>query len=153
MIVLHMGMVPCIHIEESNTMKNKFTIVALMVFTLLTTVAFAASDAQTANVPFEFHVGDRVMPAGNYTISQLNPQTLLIREDGKKVQQQVALTFQTDRSGIDNSAKLVFHKVGEQYFLVQVWGANTQVGHEITASSGPERMARMAGSPTVMGSK
>jgi hypothetical protein len=133
-------------------MKNKLMIVALMVFTLLTTAAFAASNTQTANVPFEFHVGDKVMPAGTYHVSQLTSQTLLIRQDGQKAQQ-VTLTFPADRTGRDGSPKLVFHKVGDQYFLVQVWGAGTDRGQSILSSSSAERVARNSVAGAVMGSK
>ena len=153
MIVLHMGMVPCIRIEESNKMKNKFTIVALMVFTLLSTAAFAASNTQKVNVPFEFHLGDKVMPAGSYTISALTAQTLLIRSEDKAVQQRVALTFQAERSTSDHEAKLVFRHIGDQYFLVQVWGTGTESGRAILTSRAQEQMARNTSSSVVMGSK
>ena len=134
-------------------MKNKFTIVALMILTLLTSAAFAADQAQKVNVPFDFHLGDKVLPAGSYRISALNPQTLLVRAEDMSVQQRVTLTFQTERSNLDTEAKLVFRHIGNEYFLVQVWGAGTATGRAILTSRAQEQMARNATSNVVMGSK
>src|SRR4051794_8770681 len=103
-------------------MKSKLTIAALFAFTFLTTGAFAASNKQTASVPFEFHLGDRVMPAGNYTIRRLTTESLEISNDADGGAKGVALTFPTERNANQTEAKLVFRHIGDQYFLVQVWG-------------------------------
>jgi hypothetical protein len=133
-------------------MKSKLTIAALFAFTFLTTGAFAASNKQTANVPFEFHLGDRVMPAGNYTIRQLTDESLEISNDTAGAKS-VALTFSAQRSEKETEAKLVFRHIGDQYFLVQVWGTNTEVGRELIPSHLQDELKHKGEASVEMGSK
>lgn len=133
-------------------MKSKLTIAALFAFTFLTTGAFAASNKQTANVPFEFHLGDHVMPAGNYTIRQLTDESLVISNDAAGAKS-VALTFPAQRTKDETEAKLVFRHVGDQYFLVQVWGANTETGRALIPSRLQDELKHKGEMPVEMGSK
>jgi hypothetical protein len=133
-------------------MKSKLMIAALFAFAFLTTGAFAASNKQTATVPFEFHLGDRVMPAGNYTIRQLTDESLMISNDAAGAKS-VALTFSAQRSANETEAKLVFRHIGDQYFLVQVWGANTETGRALIPSRLQEELKHKGEMPIEMGSK
>jgi hypothetical protein len=133
-------------------MKSKLTIAALFAFTFLTTGAFAASNKQTANVPFEFHLGDRVMPAGNYTIRQLTDESLVISNEAGGAKS-VALTFSAQRNATETEAKLVFRHIGDQYFLVQVWGTNTELGRALIPSRLQDELQHKGEAPVEMGSK
>ena len=132
-------------------MKSKLTIAALFAFTFLTTGAFAATK-QTANVPFEFHLGDRVMPAGDYTIRQLTDDSLVISNDAVGARS-VALTFPAQRAKNEIGAKLVFRHIGDQYFLVQVWGANTESGRALIPTHLQDELKHKGEAPVEMGSK
>jgi hypothetical protein len=132
-------------------MKNKLAI--LIAFTLLTTAAFAGSATQKADVPFAFHLGNKVMPAGSYTIRQLTSQSVVIKQEGSGAVSTIALTFSAQRDAKDNGAKLVFDRVGDQYFLVQIWGANTESGKLIASSRSQEKLERNSQSNIEIGSK
>jgi hypothetical protein len=69
------------------------------------------------DVPFDFIVGDKVLPAANYQVSEIGDHTLMIRsaKGGLMVQCESAEKLEAQ------SPKLVFHKVGDRYFLYQVW--------------------------------
>ena len=107
-------------------MKRYFNITIAM---MILAGAFTASAlAQTnraqpvvANIPFDFNVGSKNLPAGKYTITVVNPasdrKVLQIRSsDGRSV----AIT-QTTGVVITASekTKLVFHRYGDQYFFAQ----------------------------------
>ena len=91
--------------------------------------AFTASaNAQTgsaervvANIPFDFNVGSKSLPAGKYTITVINPasdrKTLQIRSsDGRST----AMIMTTAVIGTaSENAKLVFHRYGDLYFFAQ----------------------------------
>ena len=88
-----------------------------------TASAHAQSAAQpvVANIPFDFNVGSKTLPAGKYTITIANPasdrKVLQIRSrDGRS-------TAITQTTGINVTAsentKLVFHRYGDQYFFAQ----------------------------------
>ena len=107
--------------------------------------AFTASaHAQTgsaqrvlANIPFDFQVGTKTLPAGRYTITVVNPasdrKTLQIRSsDGRST----AITLTTDviRTASENT-KLVFHRYDDQYFFAEAQMAGDTMGLAALKSS------------------
>ena len=112
--------------------KQAYTMIALLV--LVGSMAVAAQ-AQTsgrtqliANIPFQFNVGNKTLPAGEYSVREVNPESggvLLLRSrDGN-----ANAVFQVESviSKAPESAKLIFHRYGNKYFFVQAWidGDNT----------------------------
>jgi hypothetical protein len=101
-------------------MKN-LTAIALFVAAGFVTAgsALAQDHKVTANVPFNFTVDGRTLPAGNYTIGNdaNSPRMLTIadRKDGVAI---MAITIPDSGYAADN--KLVFHRYGNQYFLSEV---------------------------------
>ena len=107
--------------------KQAYTMMALMV--LMGSLAVAARAQNNgrkqliANIPFEFNVGDATLPAGEYTIVQVNPASdnavLQIRaKDGSRT------AMATMNSAIRKSsggAALVFNRYGTKYFFAQAW--------------------------------
>jgi hypothetical protein len=107
---------------------GKFSGALLIVFISL--LGFAQSDAdatatpakRTATIPFEFWVGDRQLPSGDYTIEAIDgPDVLLFRtKDGKK-EEQVFLTPAINPVPKSNP-KLVFVVHDGKSNLAEVWG-------------------------------
>lgn len=79
----------------------------------------------TANIPFDFVVADKTLPAGNYKVSSLTSggNTLKISSrDGKSA----AIRFSDlipERSE-QRTARMVFHRYGQKYFLAEVWSGD-----------------------------
>ena len=94
-----------------------------------------------ANIPFDFHVGSKKLPAGKYTITVVNPasdrKTLQIRStDGRSV----AITQTTGVIGTaSKNTKLVFHKYDDQYFF-----ARTQMAGDTMALAAPKSSVERA---------
>ena len=92
---------------------------------ILMTVALALNvNAQSkikaqGNVPFDFIVGEKALPAATYQVSEIGDHTLMIRsangKEGMLVQCNSAEKLNSQ------SPKMVFHKYGDRYFLYQVW--------------------------------
>ena len=79
----------------------------------------AQSYSVKATVPFSFAVGRTWLPAGSYVISELSPQqiTLGTADSGRAM----ALSFvQPENTSAMTQGKLVFHKIGDRYFLSEV---------------------------------
>ena len=75
-----------------------------------------------ADVPFSFRIADRVLPAGNYTVSaRSNGLTQLWNTD---TQQGMVFLTNSDMQSPQSDAKLVFNCYGDRYFLSQVWLGN-----------------------------
>jgi len=71
-------------------------------------------------VPFDFNVGQRVLPKGTYTFSSEKQIMRIQSRDGK--QNLFALPYRT-RAGAQSRAntKLTFNRYGDTYYLSQVW--------------------------------
>ncbi len=102
--------------------------IVLMVAVLVIggTVLFAAGPAEPAiraNVPFAFHVGNELMPAGQYQVSHINSRDMLLI---RSVEDKQVIVMHSVPSGkyANDTAKLVFHRYGDTYFLRQVWIPN-----------------------------
>jgi hypothetical protein len=99
--------------------------------------AQSANREQTANIPFSFTVGDKTFAAGSYTVELVNPRTdpspLVIKsETGRS--KKVVLTNPVRTAKAQASARLVFNRYGDQYFLAQVWTHGDISGLEIPMS-------------------
>jgi hypothetical protein len=121
-----------------NIMLRLFAIIILLV-----TVAFASALASvsaqtpghniTANIPFEFNVGDKTLPAGQYSVARINSDGTQLRisnrEDGAS-----RLTQTVQDNEPKEQSVLVFNRYGDRYFLSQVWLTGERVGREMLKS-------------------
>ena len=110
-------------------MKSKiYGALAMLGVALMVSVPLVqAQSAVKADVPFAFSLQDKSMPAGNYKIIALSGQVLevwnLDAQRGTLLAKQMSV-----QSNRDQSPKLVFHKYGDQYFLSQIWYAESHYG-------------------------
>jgi hypothetical protein len=127
-------------------MKQMTRIATMLV--LLISCAAATAMAQTrprvtADVPFEFGVGSKVMPAGKYTIQNLSgssPLMVIRSEDAKHT---ICVNTQSaTNSKESNRTKLVFRRYGSQYFLAQIWTRGDRDGTEFPASKAERRVRK-----------
>ena len=102
--------------------------VLLMMFIALLSFAQSDSDVvatppkRTVTIPFEFWIGDRQLPSGEYTIeSVLGPDELLFRSVDGKREEQVFLTPAINPVP-KSEPKLVFVIHEGKYILAEVWG-------------------------------
>jgi hypothetical protein len=125
-------------------MKKQMTKALVMIglVSILTLVAAAQrAEAQsrinyTANIPFEFTVGNTTLPAGLYTVTEIKTANgaaiLQVKAKG-----QDGLFRLTDRVQIARPRArtvLVFNQYGEQYFLAQMWRAGELEGRLVRKS-------------------
>ena len=102
-----------------------------------------ASDAMiTANIPYAFVVNHKQLPAGTYTIkvaSQDDVNLLEIRSaDGRR-----AVLFGTDdiqAKRTPGKTELVFDRVGDKYFLSQVFLKGDDSGNQLPKSRMERRL-------------
>lgn len=126
------------------TKKLYSTFAMLSLFFMLAVVSVQAqSESKLAvNIPFDFQIGNKVLPAGEYSVKRLTQTSMLIRSaDGQR--SAIAVTPRTARTGENEKAaqeRLVFHKLGNQYFLAQVWMNKGSEGRELNKSDA-ERQA------------
>src|SRR5688572_32922342 len=105
--------------------RNLYLSIAIMiicgVFAINGQAQTSVSPTMRAHVPFTFTVGDKSLPAGDYTVRILNPtsdrKTLQIRSENGRVSA-IVQTAGVNCAPAEN-AKLVFRRYGDHYFFAQ----------------------------------
>lgn len=128
--------------------KQIYTLFTIL--NLLVTLALVPAQAQhpgtlVANIPFAFMVGEKTLPAGEYTIklpaaSGMRSRVLIRSVDGESAC--IALTIPVQAKGNVKEPKLTFVKYGDQHFLFQVFAPGIDVGQEVPESKNAERLAK-----------
>jgi hypothetical protein len=98
-------------------------------------------------VPFEFTVGNKTLPAGDYKFVCTPSQVELRDADGKVVASTVHHSVKSADPLI--SPKLVFVTDGGGHALRQVWPGETNYGYELAPSSPAVVMAKHRSNPPV----
>jgi hypothetical protein len=120
-------------------------VAALTIIIPMTIIGFAGlSGRVTANIPFDFTVGNKEFKAGKYSVGRLsasyNTNTLIIRsEDGHAVAN-FNVNNATDKSG--SQARLIFRRYGNQYFLAKVFDGQSGQGAEFLKSKAEREAAK-----------
>jgi hypothetical protein len=112
--------------------KQLFTLLALGLL-FATASAYAQTVALKANVPFNFIVAGKTLPAGEYTVQSLGSieRVLLIRGSDKS---QMVVVNSCASAKPSDTSKLIFHRYGDRYFLSQIWTAGYTSGAELPPS-------------------
>lgn len=111
---------------------------------LLAALASLSLPAQTvklqANIPFDFHIGAALMPAGEYLVTH-SSGVILVRGQYTRPKSAGVLVRATTK-GIDTAGnKLVFNRYGEDYFLATVWQAGAGAGLMLPQSKREKEIA------------
>lgn len=118
------------------------TAAALLASTILAAPSRAQSVSLKGNIPFAFSIGDKTLPAGEYTVGRVewnNETVQLIRSvDGST--SALVNTTPADQSGNDNEMRLIFHRYGNRYFLSQIW-YRADAGRELFKSRREKEVA------------
>jgi hypothetical protein len=114
--------------------RNLFGVLSLVAMSLLlsATGVYAQSYAK-ANVPFDFKVGSAQLPAGVYEVKvdDASSGAITIRNDETSA---AAMSTARRESPRNTNAKLVFHRVGNQYFLAEIWKSSDAEGMIVPTS-------------------
>ena len=112
-------------------MKTLRSILFVLAAILLVPAARAQQRVVKADVPFDFVVGNRAYPAGEYTLrAALNDSAIIRIENMNEVSAAFALSNACSKGTPSPETKLVFHRMGGHYFLYQVWTAGNSTGRE-----------------------
>ncbi len=88
--------------------------------TLLVSAGAFAQVLEQATIPFDFTVGQRSFPAGNYVVVRVAPGILEVRGWKGKQLLRAVTNVSPNQLVRDNPHKLVFHVYSNQYFLSEI---------------------------------
>ena len=121
-------------------------------FAALTCSTIYAQDSTVlkATIPFAFHLGNLMLPAGDYEISQkTGPGILLLRQTPSGRGVGLAFSIPDVRSTNEQEGKLVFHRYGNTYFVAALWRPGMRDGRTLVPCR-KEKEYRIASTPYQM---
>jgi hypothetical protein len=114
-----------------KNLRSVLSVLSVLAVLLLATPARAQQNGVKADVPFDFVVGNRAYPAGEYTLrAALNGSSVIRIENMNEVSAAFAQSNACTKGTPSRESKLVFHRMGGHYFLYQVWTAGNLTGRE-----------------------
>ena len=123
---------------------------AILGLSILTVGAVATASAQlpgtrmSVQIPFEFTVGDKLLPAGDYEVRRIgnDSQVLLIQNVDDRGNTAIFMTSRIDEVNSIRNSELVFHHYGDIYFLAEVSSRYEGITRELEPSKQERRMKR-----------
>ncbi len=120
--------------------KQSLKMMVILSFLMILSVSPAHAQSgreMTAKIPFSFIVANKTFPAGEYSVTRLNPQSdkaaLAIKSlDGRMSKVVIAMPVQAGAPS--ESARLVFIRYEDQYYLSQIWTPADNTGLELPKS-------------------
>ena len=133
-------------------MKN--VVAKLGLLAVITIIAASAStQAQTlsyrltANIPFDFSVAGKKLPAGKYWINRAQQSSgdMVVQISSPDGHSNISrLTIPVVASNPAKTGLLVFHRYGEEYFLSEIWPAGGVTGRGLHKSRAERELERKA---------
>jgi len=111
-------------------MKTLRSILLTLAVLLLATAAQAQQTNVRADIPFNFFAGERMYPAGEYWLTSMPSNDAVVRIGSVDETSHNLLSNTCSNVTGAKTTKLVFRRVGQNYFLYQVWVAGNQDGRE-----------------------
>jgi hypothetical protein len=124
---------------RNNISRSVLSIIsALVVFTALVAASAAARTSRSlvVQIPFDFHIGGKTLPAGKYIVersTQASADGLSLRSVDKNAGV-FALTSTVQSNWRQSDSRLVFNKYQDQYFLAQFWTSGEASGRALIKS-------------------
>jgi hypothetical protein len=128
--------------------RHAIATAAFLGLLLMSSLAPVYAQSLKFEVPFDFVAAQGTMPAGEYRVTPNQPSQGVVRLVNSKGSSAVicfAHAIQSSRPS--NTAKLVFNRYGNQYFLSQVWSPGTDRGHALPPSKAEREIARNFSKP------
>ena len=125
-------------------MKRNLLAIALSLPMLLSAAAETQTTQMKVAVPFEFIIGDTVLPAGYYDVHSIDPwggRELSIHSVTSKAGT-LFLSNPCLSAKTSDSNKLVFYRYGQKYFLAEVWTVNPDIGRKVRLDERQTELAR-----------
>ena len=119
-----------------------------LVITVFSALACSAMNAQTvnlkANIPFDFQVGNKLMPAGPYEVRG-EGKVLTVRPATPVNAEQplvTVLTLSAVENKPSNVSRLEFQRYENTYFLRSIWSRGSADGCELVPDARAKELAK-----------
>jgi hypothetical protein len=148
------GLTPLTLAERTEVAMKRSSVIILPVFLLVMLAAGSiyAQDRLTVirgDIPFDFVVGDKTLPAGSYKVNEVLAQPNMPRIQNTQNREVVAFLTISVENGKQVKPMFVFRRYGEQYYLAQIWNGSN-AGIEVPKSSKERQVAKNYSEPQII---
>jgi hypothetical protein len=132
-------------------MKNLRSVLFALTVLLLATAAQAQTTNVKAKIPFDFVVGNQSYSAGEYTLKSLVLNSAAIRIDNADESEKgITLANVCRNLKPADGTTLVFERLGDNYFLYQIWTDGSNTGREFRMSKTEVLLAKNYSKPELV---
>ena len=132
-------------------MKNLRSILLALTVLLLATAAQAQTTNVKASIPFDFVVGDHAYSAGEYTVKSMSQSSAAIRIDKTDESKKgITLSSACQKGQPATQTTLVFQRMGNNYFLYQIWTEGNSAGRQFRVSEKEVQLAKNYSNPELV---
>ncbi len=128
--------------------KKAFLVLSIsMLAVALAAPLMAQSFVLKANVPFEFTVGDKAMPAGEYLLRSDASVPVVVLQGEASHAAAVTLMFHKELGATRDPAsitRITFDRYGSHYFLREVDNGYTRTGYTVPMSHTERELSKTA---------
>ena len=112
---------------------RRFTVLSFLLMLTAVTVSAQSERIRVINIPFSFIVGQKTLPAGEYTVepNRKDSDNVWLVQSKEGHASALFITNTVRASETQEEARLVFHRYGGQYFLSQIWTPGGNTGREL----------------------
>jgi len=129
---------------------NKKALLVLSISMLVVALAvplMAQSFVLKANIPFEFTVGDKLLPAGDYLLRSDASFSVMLLQGGSSPAGALTLMSHNELRATRDPAsitRITFDRYGSQYFLREVDNGYTRTGYTVPMSHTERELSKTA---------
>ena len=132
---------------KNSMLKIMVALVLLALAIAWPSLAQSVTTLAKAEIPFDFVVGQKTLPAGEYEIcpgNKTNKDIFWIKKADSRAVANV-VTFGCNIKRQQAGPYLVFNRYGNQYFLSQVWTEFDEVGRQAAKSAAEKELIQTGG--------
>src|SRR5271154_5526667 len=128
--------------------NSTFALATLALAAILAPIHLAAQSSDlNVTIPFNFAVGSKALPAGEYRVSSEQGVIRLDSVDGNA--HMAALGIRVEAEKGEYKTSLVFKQYGDRYFLSQIWSGR-EAGTQLPRSAAEREMSAKNQHPTTV---
>jgi len=133
-------------------MKSVRTLITIaLLFTAITLCAQTQNrPLMKVNIPFSFTVDNRTLPAGQYYVTDVFAERTIALTTIDRKHTLMINDVPNYASSPSPDSRLVFHRYGSEYFLVQVWAKGDNVARNPFVSKRATELAQAGSRPEDM---
>ncbi len=123
---------------------SMLSLLAALILTAATVAPAQSSRSVVVTIPFEFTVGQKTLPAGEYIVRRVarNSQASLLVQSADGRRAALVATHSVESRTSPRTARLDFHRYGERVFLARVWTPGSGVGRQLGKSKAERALER-----------